>query len=262
MVYNRLYDILPQVAENGDLETLAASRGMERDELRKLLASLDEGIPASLYSTLDRDSVVLSPVGQAYAAACAKASRLFRQAELKAESVKRERESCLIVATLSKGAGRAIRQATSCKVKTILFDSLGDDAPARLKALGADFDLAIGLITNARGDIKRPYLAITHAIDGTDQGGLFLPQGAFQAHSGKTIDQEVRFRRPFSDRDAKECAAPTLRHTLRSLMPSMEDNTETPPSIDPQVAGKREGVPAIIASPCEDLDRGFLRKLH
>lgn len=149
MVYNRLYDILPQVAENGDLETLAASRGMERDELRKLLASLDEGIPASLYSTLDRDSVVLSPVGQAYAAACAKASRLFRQAELKAESVKRERESCLIVAALSKGAGRAIRQATSCKVKTILFDSLGDDAPVRLKALGADFDLAIGLIDEA-----------------------------------------------------------------------------------------------------------------
>lgn len=149
MVYNRLYDILPLVAENGDLETLAASRGMERDELRKLLESLDEGIPASLYSTLDRDSVVLSPVGQAYASACAKASRLFRQAELKAESVRRERESCLIVATLSKGAGREIRQAASCKVRTILFDSLADDAPVRLKALGSDFDLAVGLIDEA-----------------------------------------------------------------------------------------------------------------
>ena len=149
MVYNRLYDILPLVAENGDLETLAASRGMERDELRKLLESLDEGIPASLYSTLDRDSVVLSPVGQAYAAACAKASRLFRQAELTAESVSRERESCLIVATLSKGAGRVVRQSASCKVRTILFDSLADDAPVRLKALGSDFDLAVGLIDEA-----------------------------------------------------------------------------------------------------------------
>ena len=145
MVYNRLYDILPEVREEGSVAKLAERHNVTREAMRKLLESLDDGLASSLYTVLDTSSVVLSDVGLAYASACAKASRLFTQAELKAESIKRERENTIIIGTISKGVERLLKPLTECRVRTVFFDLMAPDAPSRLKSLGRDFDLALGI---------------------------------------------------------------------------------------------------------------------
>lgn len=147
MIYNAQYNLLVRARDNGDLASLASVLGISRQTVRHQLEALDEGLACSLYSRLDSEAVVLSEVGLVYASACEKASRLFIDAELKAEKYKREHENTIVIGTISKSPDRAIRQKSPYRLRTRFFDTSAEVLDSR--AIGREMDCALGLYDDA-----------------------------------------------------------------------------------------------------------------